>query len=165
MKSNCLIIIPVNNKKEIIDGNFLEKYLTLILRLKATISGAEFFCINDLFYNIEYITHISLGHGISYLKHFLYSNYSYYGKNRYNKILIPFSKKLLSVAKNYGWNDENIIKINLPRWDKYNDSKELLEIKNSNKSVFIMFTWRDLAKNGRISKDYFKNIVFLCNFR
>ena len=161
MKSNCLIIIPVINSHEIIDGNFLEKYLSLILRLKATISGAEFFCINDLFYNIEYITHISLGHGISYLKHFLYSNYSYYGKNRYNKILIPFSKKLLSVAKYYGWNDENIIKINLPRWDKYNDSKELLEIKNYKKSIFIMFTWRNLAKNGRISNDYFKNIFNL----
>ena len=73
MKENCLTIIPVKNKKEIIDGNFLEKYLSLILRLKATISGAEFFSINNLFFNIEYITHISLGHGISYLKHFLYN--------------------------------------------------------------------------------------------
>lgn len=161
MKNNCLTIIHVINKKEIIDGNFLEKYLSLILRLKATISGAEFFCINNLFYNIEYITHISLGHGVSYLKHFLYSDNSYYGKNRYNKILIPFSKKLLSVARNYGWNDDNIIKINLPRWDKYNDSIKVCGIKNYNKSMFIMFTWRDLAKNKSISDDYFKNILNL----
>jgi CDP-glycerol glycerophosphotransferase (TagB/SpsB family) len=161
MKENCLTIIPVKNKKEIIDGNFLEKYLSLILRLKATISGAEFFSINNLFFNIEYITHISLGHGISYLKHFLYNCSSYYGKNRYNKILIPFSKKLLSVANKYGWNDDDIIKINLPRWDKYNDSKKIFQIKNYSKSIFIMFTWRDLVKNGSISSDYYKNILNL----
>lgn len=161
MKNNCLIILPVINKNEIIDGNFLEKYLTLILRLKATISGADFFCINNLFYNIEYITHISIGHGISYLKPFLYSNYSYYGSKKYNKLLIPFSKKLLSVANNYGWDDENIIKINLPRWDKYNDSEEVFYIKNCNKSIFIMFTWRDLAKNRNVSNDYYKNILNL----
>ena len=160
MKNNCLIIIPVLDKNDIINGNFLEKYLSLILRLKATISGAEFFYINNLFYNIEYITHISVGHGISYLKHFLYSNNSYYGKNRYNKILIPFSKKLLSVAKEHGWDDENIIKMNLPRWDKYNISQKDCGITNYNKTIFIMFTWRNLSKNRRISNDYYKNIVF-----
>ena len=160
MKNNCLTIILVLNKYDIINGNFLEKYLSLILRLKATITGAEFFYINNLFYKIEYITHISLGHGISYLKPFLYSDNSYYGKNRYNKILIPFSKKILSVAKDYGWDDENIIKINLPRWDKYNISQKVCGIKNYNKTIFIMFTWRHLSENRRISRDYYKNIVF-----
>jgi hypothetical protein len=87
----------------------------------------------------------------------LYNCSSYYGKNRYNKILIPFSKKLLSVANKYGWNDDDIIKINLPRWDKYNDSKKIFQIKNYSKSIFIMFTWRDLVKNGSISSDYYKN--------
>jgi hypothetical protein len=45
MKSKCLKILPVFERREIIDGNFIEKYLTLILKLKAVISGAEFFFI------------------------------------------------------------------------------------------------------------------------
>ena len=158
LKSKCLTILPVFERKEIIDGNFLEKYLTLILKLKAVISGAEFFYINNLFYNIDYITFISLGHGVSYFKHFLYSNNSYYGNRRYNKILIPPSKKFISIAKNYGWTKENIIKINLPRWDKYNH----LDGKNKNKN-YIMFTWREIVKNKTISNDYFKNILNLIN--
>ena len=141
--SNCLTIIPVK-KDEIIDGDFLEKYLSLILKLKATISGAEFFSINNLFYNIDYITHISLGHGVSFFKSFLYENDSYYGCKRYNKILIPPSKRLISSAIKYGWIEDNIIKINLPRWDKY--SKNLIEngINFNNKSIIIIFTWRHL---------------------
>lgn len=158
LKKKCLTVIPTK-KNEIIDGNFLEKYLTLILKLKATISGAEFFSINNLFYNIDYITHISLGHGVSFFKHFLYEKNSYYGKKKYNKILIPPSKILISTVKKYGWSDNNIIKINLPRWDKYNNY-----IKNENKkSIFIMFTWRELQLNKYISIDYFKNIINLIN--
>ena len=160
--SNCLTIIPVK-KDEIIDGDFLEKYLSLILKLKATISGAEFFSINNLFYNIDYITHISLGHGVSFFKSFLYENDSYYGCKRYNKILIPPSKRLISSAIKYGWIEDNIIKINLPRWDKY--SKNLIEngINFNNKSIFIMFTWRHLKEYKSISNDYFNNIRNLIN--
>ena len=164
LTKNCLTIIPVYKNNEIIDGNFLEKYLSMILKLKATISGAEFFYINNLFYNIEYITHISIGHGISYFKHFLYANNSYYGNKRYNKILIPSSKKLLSVATKYGWAYEDIIQFNLPRWDKYNNSKgskEEFGINNYKKCIFIMFTWRELQKNRSISNDYLKNILNL----
>jgi hypothetical protein len=68
-KNICLTII----NDDFIDGDFLEKYLTLILRLKVVISGAEFFFIDNLFYNIDYITYISVGHGVSFFKHFLYS--------------------------------------------------------------------------------------------
>ena len=150
----------------IIDGNFLEKYLTLVLKLKVVISGAEFFYINNLFYNIDYITFISLGHGVSYFKHFLYSSNSYYGNKRYNKILIPPSKQFISVAKNYGWTEENIIKINLPRWDKYNNLDEKnKKINHFNNSIFIMFTWRQIVAYNTISNDYFKNILNLINNR
>ena len=160
--NNCLTILPVK-KNGIIDGDFLEKYLSLILKLKATISGAEFFSINNLFYNIDYITHISLGHGISYFKSFLYENDSYYGKMRYNKILIPPSKLLISTAKKYGWIEDNIIKINLPRWDKYNENYIENQINSNNKSIFIMFTWRQLKEHKVISQDYFNNIRNLIN--
>lgn len=58
-----------------INGNFLEKYLDLFLRLKVVISGAMIYSFNNIFYNIEYITYICLGHGVSYLKDFLYKDY------------------------------------------------------------------------------------------
>ena len=117
----CLSIILVDKKNRTIDGDFLEKHLTLFLKLKATISGAIFFYIDNLFYNIDYITHICVGHGISILKEFLYAPHSYYGSNSYNKILLPPSRKIISVAKKRGWKEDDIIKINLPRWDKYNN--------------------------------------------
>lgn len=154
----CLSIIKVINNNDIINGDFLEKYLTLFLKLKVVASGAEFFFIDNLFYNIDYITYISVGHGISYFKSFLYANYSYYGNKIYNKILIPPSKKLISMVKEYGWENDDIIKINLPRWDKYNIYEN-----NRNKSIFIMFTWRVIKENKTISDDYIKNISALIN--
>ena len=156
----CLKIIPVIDNNEIINGDFIEKYLTLILKLKVVITGAEFFSINNLFYNIDYITYINIGHGVSYFKDFLYSNYSYYGNKKYNKILIPPSEKLISKAKLQGWNDDDIIKINLPKWYKYDIITKEKDIK---KSIFIMFTWRQIPKNKSISNDYLNNIFSLIN--
>ena len=71
---------------------------------------------------------------------------------------------IISIAKNYGWKDENIIKINLPRWDKYNNiisSNSYYKYNLKNNSIFILFTWRDINKNKKISTYYFKNIIDL----
>ena len=150
-KSVCLTII----RDTFIDGDFLEKYLTLILKLKSVISGSEFYFIDNLFYNLDYITYISVGHGVSFFKHFLYSEYNYYGFKKYNKILIPPSERLISVAKHYGWKDKNIIKMNLPRWDNYNKKKKQYV---KNKNIFVMFTWRQMEEKKNISELYFENI-------
>ena len=118
----CLSIIKVNKQNYKINGDYLEKYLSLILKLKAVISNngkKVHFASHNLFYDLEYITYISVGHGVSFFKSFLYSRGSTYGIGRNNKLLIPPSDKLISVAKKYGWKDENIIKLNLPRWSKY----------------------------------------------
>ena len=151
-----------------INGNFLEKYLDIILRLKAVVSGAKIYSINNLFYNIEYITYICLTHGISYLKDFLYIDY--YSNKIYNKIVLPNSNLIISNAKAYGWEDDDIIKIGLPRWDLFNNYDKKLssssEIgKNNSQSIFVMFTWRDLKIKQKISKYYFKNIINLINNR
>ena len=161
----CLSIILVNKNTRVINGNFLEKYLTLFLKLKAAITGARFLFINNLFYNIDYITFISVGHGIAIFKKYLYSGYSYYGHKRYNKILLPPSEKIIAVAKKKGWRDINIIKINLPRWDKYAKTKDFIGEKNTikNNSIFIMFTWRKFIKNNRRSLYYINNIFYLLN--
>lgn len=143
-----------------INGNFLEKYLEIILKLKSAISGAKIISINNIFYNIEYITYICLGHGISYLKDFLYKDY--YSCYIYDKILIPNSKLIISNAKKFGWKDKNIIKIGLPRWDIFTDNnRELRPFQK--KSIFTMFTWRELKDGKNISKYYLKNILKLIN--
>ena len=153
-------VIPIINKQYNITGNILEKYLEFFLRLKFVISGAEFYSIENIFFKIEYITFICLGHGISYFKPFLYNDY--YGAERYNKILLP-SDKIISIAKQYGWKEKNIIKIGLPKWDLFNIYS--LEIKNKSKEkcIFMMLTWRNLKKGKKISPKYFNNIFQLLN--
>ena len=161
-KTKCLSIILVNRNNRRINGDFLEKYLTLFLKLKAAISGAEFLVLENLLFNIEYITHICIGHGISIFKQFLYSSYGYYGFKKYNKILLPPSKTIISIAIKKGWKDENIIKINYPKWDKYfNKNISFINGKIKKQSIFVMFTWRGLKKTGKISDFYIINIFKL----
>lgn len=62
------------------------------------------------------------------------------------------------MVKQNGWENDDIITINLPRWDKYNKNEN-----NKNKSIFIMFTWRELNENKTISDDYIYNISELIN--
>jgi len=141
-------------KSKSIDGDFLEKYFELLIKLKVVLSAFDYISIDNIFYNIDYITYIFLGHGVHYFKHFLYGNY--HGCQKYNKILVPPSYRLVSIAKNYGWKDENIIKLGLPKWDKYH----LYENEKSlNKSIFLMFTWRKMKKGKNIS-DYYINNTF-----
>ena len=156
--------IPIIFDSNYINGNFLEKYFDLMLRLKIVVSGAKIYSINNLFYNLEYITYICLTHGISYLKDFLYENY--YSNKIYNKIVLPPSNLIISNAKKFGWEDKDIIRIGLPRWDLFNYYEKNINVfyekeNNKKKSIFIMFTWRELKKNKKISNYYFKNIINL----
>ena len=86
-KERCLTII----KEYFINGDFIEKYLELLLKLKVTVAGADFRAINNLFYNIEYITSINIGHGVKFFKSFLYKDYT--SPKKYNKFSFgSFSK-------------------------------------------------------------------------
>ena len=165
--NKCQTILLVNRLNYTINGDFLEKYLTLFLKLKQVISGSGtyFNYINNLFYDIEYITYISVTHGVCYFKYFLYDKDRCYGKNRIDKVLIPPTERILSFAIKYGWNNEDIIKLNLPKWDKYNRKDNLKYNLNNtisnNNSILIMFTWREVIKYKQISSHYFKNIFNL----
>ena len=165
-KKYCDSIIRVNPKNYKINGNFLEKYLTLILKLRQVITnnGVAISYINNIFFNIDYITYICIGHGVSYFKYYLYENI--YGPQNFDKLLIPNSKKLINMTMKYGWKEENLLKFNLPRWEKYNRlkrKKSKQEEKIKSDSIFVMFTWRALKKNRNISLFYINNILGLIN--
>ena len=158
-REKCLTILHVINKKKPIDGDFLEKYFTLFLKLKLVVSGRGTTFDTNLFYNIEYITYICVGHGVCFFKYYLYFEHRIYGIRKNDKLLLPPSNQIINLAKKYGWTDENIIKINLPRWDKYNniiDNQNNAKINNN--SIFIMFTWRDIIRSRHISSFYLNNI-------
>ena len=163
-KNKCLSIVYVNKDNFTINGDFLERHLSLFLKLKSVISGGGtyFNYINNLFYNIEYITYISITHGVCYFKKFLYEDYSCYGPKRIDKILIPPIKEIFEIAKSYGWKDKDIIKINLPKWDNYSNKNKTSFSNNKNEfktnSIFIFFTWREIKKYKKISKFYIENI-------
>ena len=170
--TQCTTIIPINEITYFKFGDFFEKYLTLVLKTKAFISCKErhFHQIGYLFYRIEYVTYIAVGHGVCYFKDYLFDNSRIYGSNRNNKIVIPPSDILVSIAINHGWKEENIIKINLPRWDRYNyqdKQNKIIEIFNGNitsNSILIMFTWRmnrESKWNLNISPFYIKNLTEL----
>ena len=186
--NKCTIIIKINKCNYYNSGDFLEKHLTLFFKLKAVVSGryTNLHSISLLLYNIEYITYIAVGHGVCYFKDYLFNDYRLYGRKRNNKLLIqdylfndyrlygrkrnnklliPPSNKLISLPKKYGWKNEDIIKINLPRWDLYEkDYKSFLsksEEKFKKKYIFIMFTWRNTRDNKNISSYYNYNIINL----
>ena len=153
--NHCQIII----NEIVIDGDFIEKYMELILRLKATIAGSVFLGIDLLFYKIEYITSINLGHGVKYFKSFLYREYT--SPNKYNKLVLVPSKKIIAVALKYGWKEENIIKVCLPKWDKYNNYRN--KDKTNGQSIFVFFTWRNLRNEKNISYEYINNTLKIIN--
>ena len=161
---DCTIIIS----ERYIDGDFLEKYLKLMLKLKVAVAGAIFPAINSLFYNIEYITSINIGHGVKYFKSFLYKDYT--SPLMYNKLVLAPSRKIISVATKFGWREDNIIKICLPKWDKYWGKKQMINKDKIGKFIFFFFTWRDLKDNNinsknrmRISPFYINNIINILN--
>ena len=165
-KSECLKVLQITRKNYFMIGDILEKYLIIFLKLKAFISGKSWDDnkIADVLYNIEYITYIGIGHGVCYFKDYLYKENRLYGSKKNDKILIPPSKKVIYMAKKHGWKDENIIKINLPRWDKY-DNELLSSVNLNNKfktqSMLFMFTWRNIKPKKEISSYYIKNVITL----
>ena len=159
-KYNYLNHFPIIYETKI-NGDFLEKYLDILLRLKVVVGIDSFYSMDNLFYNIEYITYIFLGHGVSYFKQYLYENYLSYKK--FDRIVIPPSKNIISIAKKYGWKDENIIKICLPRWDNFNIIRKDFSFIDKKLSIFLMFTWRLLKNGKKISALYLNNTFNFLN--
>ena len=146
-------------------GDVLEKYLELLLKLKVVVAAEKYDGIDNLFYNIDYIIYIFLGHGIQYIKSYLYNDYLSFKK--YNKIVLPQSEKIISVAIEGGWKNEDIIKITCPKYDNYNiynnSNISNCDYEKKERSIFLMFTWRKARRGKKISDLYFTNIYNLLN--
>ena len=56
----CLKIIIIRNGNKRIDGDFLEKYLELVLKFKSVIAGSDYNAKTNIFHDIEYITFINI---------------------------------------------------------------------------------------------------------
>lgn len=149
-EQKCLTILHVNKDDYYRFGDFIEKYLTLILKIKAVVSCKEStnHPIADFFYEAEYINYIAVGHGVCYFKDYLFGKNRIYGRAKNNKILIPPAEKLLRAAQQYGWLDQNIIKINLPRWDRFSNIEKNFQGRIVSNSILIMFTWRNFIQDG-----------------
>lgn len=166
---DCESIIYVNIPKYINYHEAIEKYLTLILKTKAFITcrSTDYHKVGALLYSLDYITYITVGHGVCYFKDYLFSSKRIYGPDVNDKVLIPPSEPLIAIAVKFGWKRENIIKINLPKWDKYNETNKLIRDSYNNdiddNSILIMFTYRmtRIAWNYNMSKYYFENITRL----
>ena len=104
-------------------GNFVEKYISIFLRLKSLISGRPSFN-TDLFYFMEYVTYVCVGHGICYFKPWLFNPERIYGIRRNDKIILPDSDILVDIVKKHGWKEEDIFRVNLPRWDRLYDMEQ-----------------------------------------
>ena len=156
---NCFTIIRINRNNFINCGDIVESYLKLFLKLKVVVSAKRLSFISNIFYDIDYITYIFSGNGLFFFKPFLYYDIKFNEKKKFDKLLLPPSNKIISIARKIGWKDEDIIKINLPRWEKYNNefilkNKKMIE----NNNIFMFFGWRHVKKNKLISIFYFKNI-------
>lgn len=148
-----------------IDGDALEKYLELFLKLKAVVTAEKYYDIDNFFYNSDYIEYIFLGHGIQYIKSYLYDNYL--SPKRYNKMVLPPTKIIFSLALEAGWKNEDIIKITCPKFDNYEIYKKKTKSyeysESKERSIFVMFTWRNVRKGKNVSYLYYDNIYKLLN--
>ena len=130
----CQKILFAPNVIKPIYGDFLEKYIFIFFKLKSVISGRPNFN-TDLFYFMEYTTYVCVGHGICYFKDWLFNEERIYGVRRNDKIILPDSDILVDIVKKHGWKEEDIFRVNLPRWDKLYEMEQenLIQAKKEQK--------------------------------
>ena len=116
----CDPILYVKRANYTINGDFVEKYLTLFLKLKAVVCSRQLNFFANVFYVTDYIKYITIGHSMLYFKYFS-DEKDVSEKRKFDKIILPPSERVISLAKSFGWTDDDILQINFPRWDRYNN--------------------------------------------
>lgn len=149
-----IIIVDESSKKNFRD--FLFKIKDILPKTKAIITSFGTETILDKYFNsLPYLDYIFIQHGQIFFKESVLKNrYLYPGKFDY---ILASSDNETNILKKYGWKDEQIIKSGLPRWDLLNDNII------SEKSIFIMFTWRITSPIEFKYSWYYKKLLSLLN--
>ena len=206
-KPRCEPILYAHRSNYTINGDFVEKYLTLFLKLKAVVCSRQLSFYANVFYVTDYIQYITIAHTLLYFKFFTIEK-DIFEKKKFDKIILPPSKKVINLAKSFGWTEDDILQINFPRWDKYNNlnvtnnmginpserkgnEENIIKVNNitnnqnvenalernnitnlndtinetyvnitmrEERGIFMMFSWRNMARENDISNYYFDNI-------
>ena len=112
--------------------------------------------LHRFFYKNKFIDYIFLDHGIILLKNNIFNIYN---RNEYNKILVSNDYEAKIVKKYGGFEDKNLIKAALPRFDNLKKTHH-----GYCKSIFFFFTWRLSFNTVDYKKSmYYKAICELFN--
>lgn len=130
-----IIVISEYSKN---DGKkFVSAIAKILPKTKAIITsfGTES-VIDKYFHSLDYLKYIFIQHGQTFFKESVL-NSGYLFKEKFPYILAS-SDIESAIFRKYGWEDKNILKAGLPRWDLLKNNN----LSNNEKSIFIMFTWR-----------------------
>jgi CDP-glycerol glycerophosphotransferase (TagB/SpsB family) len=145
-------MIYVKRANYTINGDFIEKYFTMFLKLKAVVGSRQLNFFSNVFYSTDYITYIIIGHSVLYFKYFS-DEKDIYEKRKFDKLILPPSERVINLAKSFGWTDDDILQINFPRWDKYNNLNE-----TKKGYININVTEKVILDSVNISGSYLNNI-------
>jgi len=130
-------IITLNNDN--IMGSLHIRHFTKFLRLKIYFSAwgyeVQTPSFHEFVYNNKRIDYIFLQHGVTLLKSFVFDLYN---NTIFNKILVSNEYEKEIVKKYMGYNERNIIKAAMPRFERLNFQKE----KPQKRSIAFFMTWR-----------------------
>lgn len=149
-------IIVISEYSKVDGKKFIKEIIKILPKTKAIITsfGTESI-IDKYFHELDYLKYIFIQHGQIFFKESVF-NSGYLFKEKFPYILAS-SEIESSIFKKHGWNDENILKAGLPRWDLLKQNK----LTDEEKSIFIMFTWR-LTNPYRFTQSlYFKRLYSL----
>ncbi|MBQ8750114.1 MAG: CDP-glycerol glycerophosphotransferase family protein [Alphaproteobacteria bacterium] len=151
--SDSIIAISHSTKKNPID--FINAIKDVIPNTKSVITSFGTESVVDYHLNsINDLEYIFIQHGQIFLKESVFDS-GYINPNKFDKILTS-SDFEVDLLKKHGWKDEQLLKFGLPRWD-------LLDNTQNEKSIFIMFTWRQISPSIFAKSLYFKRLSSLLN--
>lgn len=151
-------IIVIENLSRDYPGDFLEALYDVLLSTKCIISsfGENSGVVEKFFRKNPFWKYIFIQHGQIFLKESVMSN-GYICPKKFDKYLIS-SETERNIFKKYGFKDDQLIKCGLPRWDLLNERPA-----ESEKSIFVMFTWRDMICESFEKSLYRKNLLKFLN--
>ncbi len=153
-ENNLEGIIALEKSMKDNPGDFLERVYEILLSSKAIITAFDVYSNQTRTFILKnkYWKYIFIQHGPTFLKETVLQN-GYISENKWDRILIS-SEYEKRVLKKYGWQDEKMIKIGLPRWD-------LLQapLSSTERSIFVMFTWRRFGREEFDHSLYKENLL------